>query len=107
MYHLAYFWTQVDHTVDVAHQAPYDPFGNTAQSMAPSNHANQAGNVNPYAPDSNGYGGSGFYQGQNNYTQPVGADLLVVIRTNTLQSCNTICMRPGDLFGKIYSRTSD
>ena len=59
----------MEHPLEMAHNTPYDAFSNTTQPT--SSHANQSAQINPYVPESNGYGRSTYFQGQSNYTQPV------------------------------------
>lgn len=50
---------------------PYDPFTAAAPSLAAANHATHQSQVNPYTQDTNNMGGASYYQGQNNFAQPV------------------------------------
>ena len=50
---------------------PYDPFTASTPSLATSNHATHQAQVNPYTQDTNTMGGASYYQGQNNFAQPV------------------------------------
>lgn len=50
---------------------PYDPFTAATPSLATANHATHQAQVNPYTQDTNSMGGASYYQGQNNFAQPV------------------------------------
>ena len=50
---------------------PYDPFTAATPSLATANHATHQPQVNPYTQDTNNIGGASYYQGQNNFAQPV------------------------------------
>ena len=50
---------------------PYDPFTASTPSLATSNNATHQAQVNPYTQDMNTMGGASYYQGQNNFAQPV------------------------------------
>lgn len=69
---------QIEHTLDLAQATPYEPFGNTAQTNP--GHSNHSAQINPYVQESNGYGRSAYFQGQSNYTQPVGFLFAIELR---------------------------